>query len=258
MRRPRVGLAGVLAGVVFAVTAAVAAAAEPETSNGDDEATVHDPLEGMNRGIFSFNETLDRWILEPVATGWDYVVPDPVESAISRFFENLGFPVVFLNDVLQGKPIAAAQDAGRFVLNTTSGLVGLFDPATEVGLPSHDEDFGQTLGVWGVPAGPYLVLPLLGPSSPRDTGGLVVDSATRVYTWFLPFYVNAGSFAVNVVNRRSHYLETIREERASALDFYVAVRNAHVQRRENQVRDRKPKSEESESDLYYLDTDDVQ
>jgi phospholipid-binding lipoprotein MlaA len=115
---------------------------------------VHDPLERMNRGIFSFNEGLDRWFLEPVATGWDFVMPDPVETAIQRFFRNLGFPVVFVNDLLQGKPIAALQDVGRFALNSTAGIAGFFDPATEVGLPSHDEDFGQTLGVWGVPSGP--------------------------------------------------------------------------------------------------------
>jgi phospholipid-binding lipoprotein MlaA len=232
------------------VALAHASGAEPNAPGGNDDPTVHDPWERVNRGIFSFNEGVDRWFLEPVATGWDYVMPDPVQSSLKRFFRNLGFPVVFVNDLLQAKPVAAAQDVGRFLLNSTSGVAGLFDPATEVGLPANDEDFGQTLGVWGVPPGPYLVLPLLGPSSPRDTGGLAVDSATLVYPFFLPWFVNFGSTSINVVNRRSLLLETIREERKSAFDFYAAVRNAYVQRRANQVSDRKTDAEESDDDLY--------
>ncbi len=249
----------VLVALLTLVAAAPASAADPASPDGDDQGAVHDPWEGMNRGIFSFNETLDRWILEPVATGWDFVMPDPVERAIVRFYHNASFPVRFVNDLLQWKPMAAAQDVGRFALNTTAGIAGLFDPASDVGLADSDEDFGQTLGVWGVPPGPYLVLPVFGPSNPRDTGGLVVDSATLVYPYFLPFWVNATSTAVSIVNRRSRLLETIREERAAAFDFYVAVRNAYVQRRENQVADRRPKSEEFDDDLYDLDgIDDVQ
>lgn len=236
--------------LLLIAAAATASAADP-ASGGDDGATVHDPWEGMNRSVFSFNEGLDRWFLEPVATGWDFVMPDPVESALQRFFRNLGFPVVFVNDLLQGKPVAAAQDVGRFLLNSTAGIGGLFDAAAEAGLPANDEDFGQTLGVWGVPSGPYLVLPLLGPSNPRDTGGLVVDGATLAYPYFLPWYVNLASTSVRTVNQRSRLLETIREERKAAFDFYVAVRNAYVQRRENQIADREP--EESDDDLYNLE-----
>lgn len=250
MPAPRSALFALL---LLIAAAAPASAQDPAGPDGDDQGAVHDPWEGMNRGIFSFNETLDRWILEPVATGWDFVMPDPVERAITRFFHNASFPVRFANDLLQWKPLAAAHDVGRFALNTTAGIGGLFDPASDVGLLDSDEDFGQTLGVWGVPPGPYLVLPLLGPSNPRDTGGLVVDSATLVYPYFLPFYVNIASTAVGIVNRRSRLLETIREERAAAFDFYVAVRNAYVQRRENQIADRQPKSEESDDDLYNLD-----
>jgi phospholipid-binding lipoprotein MlaA len=257
MRRRGPSRPALLAALLLAAAGTAGSARAQADGNGDD-AVVHDPWEGMNRGIFGFNEGLDRWILEPVAKGWDFVVPDEVEKAIRRFYTNLGFPVVFVNDLLQGKPVAAAQDVGRFVLNTTAGGLGFFDPATDVGLPAHDEDFGQTLGVWGVPAGPYLVLPLLGPSSPRDTGGMAVDAASRVYSWFLPFFVNAGLYGVNVVNRRSGLLETIAEERKAALDFYAAVRNAYVQARENQVRDRQPKDEESDEDLYYLDVDDLE
>jgi phospholipid-binding lipoprotein MlaA len=246
--------------VLFALLLLLAAAAPASAQEADplaeeeDGTPVNDPWQGMNRSIFSFNESIDRWILEPVATGWDFALPDPVERAISRFFENASFPVVFVNDLLQWKPLAAAQDVGRFALNTTAGIGGFFDPASQVGwLPDHDEDFGQTLGVWGVPPGPYLVLPLLGPSSPRDTGGLAVDSATLVYPFFLPFYVNAARSVVRIVNQRSRLLETIREERKAAFDFYAAVRNAYVHSRENEVADRQPKSEESDHDLYDLD-----
>ena len=159
-----------------------------------------------------------------------------------------------MNDLLQGKPVAAAQDVGRFALNTTAGIGGLLRSGdARSGCRTNDEDFGQTLGVWGVPPGPYLVLPLLGPSNPRDTGGLVVDGATLVYPYFLPWFVNFASTSVNIVNRRSLLLETIREERKAAFDFYVAVRNAYVQRRENQVSDREPKPEESDDDLYDVD-----
>lgn len=249
MNRKTAAPAALFAALLVAA-AATASAADPAAPGGDDGSGVHDPWEGMNRGIFAFNEGLDRWFLEPVATGWDFVMPDPVQNSLKRFFRNLGFPVVFVNDLLQGKPVAAAQDVGRFVLNSTAGVVGLFDPATYVGLPENDEDFGQTLGVWGVPPGPYLVLPLFGPSSPRDTGGLVVDSATLVYPLFLPWFVNLASTSVNVVNRRSLLLETIREERKAAFDFYAAVRNAHVQRRANQVSDNKTDSEEGDDDLY--------
>jgi phospholipid-binding lipoprotein MlaA len=231
-----------------ALLAALSLAAAVPASAADP--TVNDPWEGMNRAIFGFNEGVDRWFLEPVATGYDFVMPDPVQDAVKRFFRNAGFPVVFVNDLLQGKPVAAAQDLGRFLLNTTAGVGGLFDAAAEAGLPQNDEDFGQTLGVWGVPPGPYLVLPLLGPSSPRDTGGLAVDSATLVYPFFLPWFVNLASTSVNIVNRRSLLLETIREERKAAFDFYVAVRNAHVQRREDQVNDHEATPEESDDDLY--------
>lgn len=248
-----------LAGCASAPTAptAPAAPAAPAAPNGapaaDVDPTIRDPFESSNRAIFALNERIDRQILEPIAKGWNFVVPDPAQAAIQRFFVNLNSPVVFVNDLLQAKPIAAAQDVGRFVLNSTAGLAGLFDPATQVGLPSHDEDFGQTLGVWGVPSGPYWVLPLLGPSNPRDTGGLLVDYGMTAYTFYFPWYVNFDLFGVRLVNRRAQLLETIREERESAFDFYVAVRNAYVQRRDEQIGDRKPKSEESNDDLYELD-----
>ncbi len=255
MNRRAILASALAAGLLFA-GAVSAPAAEPAAATGSDgDVTVHDPWEPVNRKIFAFNEGFDHWFLEPVATGWDFVMPDPVEMSIQHFFRNLKFPVVFVNNLLQAKPVGAVTELGRFMVNTTVGIAGFFDPATYLRMPNSDEDFGQTLGVWGVPGGPYLVLPVLGPSNPRDTGGLVVDYGLSGYTWFIPWYASAGITSVRIVNQRSRLLETIREERKSAFDFYVAVRNAYVQRRDDQIGDRKPKSEETDDDLYDVELD---
>ena len=244
----------VLLGAVFAGLLLAASPAAPAAEPAGDDAAQDDPWEPMNRKVFGFNEKLDAWVLEPVATGWDFVMPDPVERSIQRFYRNLGSPVNFVNNLLQAKPEAAITDFGRFLVNSTVGIGGLFDPAGAwLRMPESDEDFGQTLGVWGVPPGPYLVLPFFGPSNPRDTGGMVFDYGLNGYTWFFPWYVNLGLTSVRIVNQRSRLLETIREERKDAFDFYVAVRNAYVQRRESQVADQEPKGEESDDGLYDLD-----
>lgn len=219
----------------------------------DDSEVTSDPLEGMNRGIFWFNEQVDRFMLHPASVAWDTVLPDAVERSIRHAYDNASSPVVFVNDILQGKPHEAAVTFARFVFNTTLGVGGFFDPATFMGLEERKEDFGQTLGVWGVPRGPYLVLPIYGPSNPRDAFGLAVDSAARVWPFFAPFYASAAIGSVDAVNRRSLNAETIEEERAAAFDFYAAVRNAYVQRRDNQVRDQADDESESDEDLYYTD-----
>src|SRR6185295_2330405 len=160
----------------------------------------HDPLEGMNRGIFWFNDEVDQHVLEPVAEGWDKITSDAVKNSVSNFFQNLRFPINAVNNLLQGKPGQSASEVGRFAVNTTVGMFGFFDPASVWGLEPHHEDFGQTLGCWGVPPGPYLVLPLLGPSNPRDTVGLVADSMCSVQHYFVPFIYSLGARATNVVN----------------------------------------------------------
>jgi phospholipid-binding lipoprotein MlaA len=211
-----------------------------------------DPWERMNRGTFKFNEGLDRWVIEPVAKGMDFVLPDPVERSIGRFFDNSRIPIHFGNALLQFKPVSAVEDLARFVVNSTIGLAGFFDPATHIGLEAHQEDFGQTLGFWGVPAYPYLVLPIFGPSSPRDAVGLAADTFSTVYPWFIPIY---ASFSIGVgqrLNWRSLDLDLIAAEREAALDYYVAVRNAYMSYRENQVRDQK-EDETDDEDLYYID-----
>jgi phospholipid-binding lipoprotein MlaA len=215
-------------------------------------ATSPDPWEGMNRGTFWFNEKLDRYALEPVATGWDWVLPERVQGSVSNFFDNLEMPIVFVNDLLQAKPVAASQDVGRFVVNTTLGLAGLFDPASVFGIPENDEDFGQTLGRWGAPAGPYLVIPLLGPSTfPRDAMGRAVDGFTQPANYFITWPIAAGLTAVDTVNVRASLLEEIRQDREESLDFYIFVRNAYLENREHRVRDEAPS--EPEDDLYYID-----
>ena len=213
----------------------------------------HDPWEGFNRAIFAFNDGVDRWVLEPVAKGYDVVVPDPLERCISNFFQNLRVPVNSVNGFLQGKPVEGASDIGRFTVNTTIGLAGFLDPATYFGLERHEEDFGQTLGVWGVPQGPYFVIPLLGPSTVRDTGGLAVDAA-MVPTWyFLDSFVTIGSRVFETVNARSMVLEDVQNARSAALDFYSFVRNGYLQRRAALVRDEKDATRESNDALYFPD-----
>jgi len=220
-----------------------------------EQRAVYDPWVTMNRGIFAFNDVLDRYFLEPVAIGWDFVVPEPGQRGIANFFANAATPRRLVNDLLQWKLDKAGNDLGRFAINTTFGVLGFFDPAGAEGIAPGNEDFGQTLGVWGMPAGPYLVLPFFGPSSPRDASGLVVDTLLSPEFYFAPWYVSTPVTSTRVINARSLALETVREERGSAFDFYAAVRSAYVQYRANLVRDRaaEPEDHYEDEDLYNLE-----
>jgi phospholipid-binding lipoprotein MlaA len=220
----------------------------------DEEPEEHDdgdPIEGFNRGIFAFNDGLDRFVIEPVATGLDYAVPDFMQRALRNAFDNLRFPIVFFNDLFQGKPAGAGKDLARFLVNSSVGLGGLMDPAAEIGLPRRNEDFGQTLGFWGVPPGPYLMLPFFGPSNVRDTGGLIVDSGFRAIGFFIPLWASLAMQGVDTLNRRSLVREQIQAERRAALDWYAAVRSAYTQYRENLVHDKRLASDEGEYGDYY-------
>lgn len=228
---------------------AVLAVGPARAADGGDE----DPWEGFNRAMFTFNDGLDRWVLEPVAKGYDFITPAPLERCISNFFQNLRVPINGVNGLLQGKPLNAASDVGRFTVNTTIGLAGFLDPATYFGLVRHDEDFGQTLGVWGVPTGPYLVIPLLGPSTIRDTGGLVVDSALTPTWYFLDAAVTIGSRVIDTVNARALVLEDIDHARSASFDFYGFVRNAYLARRLSLLRDDEGSGRETDDSLYFLD-----
>jgi phospholipid-binding lipoprotein MlaA len=222
------------------------------------ETTPHsnDPLAGLNRPIFRFNDALDRGLLEPVAKGYDVVMPDLVQGWVTNFFSNLWFPVTFTNCVLQAKPRQATQSLARFVVNTTAGLGGFGDPATRLDIPAPNEDFGQTLGYWGVGPGPYLVIPVLGPSNVRDTVGRAADNAARVWPWFVPWYASSSAGVLEVLNTRARYLEDIRDLRESSIDYYSSVRDAYQQRRAALVEDRvgsaaEKRHLESENDLYF-------
>jgi phospholipid-binding lipoprotein MlaA len=220
-----------------------------------EQSEAYDPWMTMNRGIFAFNDGLDRYFLEPVATGWNAVVPEPAQRGIANFFANVATPRRLANDLLQGKLGKAGDDLGRFAINTTFGVLGFFDPATAEGLAPGNEDFGQTLGVWGVSAGPYLMLPFFGPSSPRDATGLVVDTLLSPEFYFAPWYVSTPATSTRVINARSLALETVRAERAAAFDLYAAVRSAYLQYRTNLLRDRaaEPEDHDENEDLYNLE-----
>lgn len=236
------------AGRVRADQAPVKAEADPAARAGDATAP-WDPIEGVNRKMFWFNEQLDRWVMTPAAKGWNWLAPDAVQRSISRFFDNSQLPVVFVNDLLQGKPKAAAVDAGRFLANTTIGLAGFLDPAAEWGLADHDEDFGQTLAVWGAGPGPYLVVPFWGPSNIRDGAGALTDNA---WVWFVPvWYATTAARAGWAINDRSLVLREVDEARKASLDFYVAVRDAYAQRRRRMIADEIDTRVHDEEDLYF-------
>jgi phospholipid-binding lipoprotein MlaA len=200
----------------------------------------NDPLEPMNRGIFAFNEKADEIVLKPVAEGYRAITPGFVRAGVSNFFSNLGEPVNALNNLLQGKPGAAVSDVGRFAMNSSIGILGLWDVATPAGLEKSNEDFGQTLGKWGVESGPYLVLPLMGPSTVRDTLGRVADSPLSPQRYIDRVDVRNTLYVVSIVNTRSELLEAGRLLDTAALDRYTFVRDAWLQRRQNQVYDGKP------------------
>jgi phospholipid-binding lipoprotein MlaA len=250
----RLSMLSLLAVLALALPASSPAAdPAPDTAPSADAGSGadYDPWQRMNRGIFWLNDRADHYVLEPVAKGWDVIMPEPAESSITNFFTNLRFPVVMMNNLLQGKPGDAAIDVGRFMVNSTFGLGGLFDPATIWGLERHSEDFGQTLGVWGVPPGPYLVLPLLGPSNPRDTAGIPVDWVFSVTPLFLSSYWWTGAGIINIVNARAQILDEVQQAKEASLDYYVFVRNAYYQRRVAQVNDQKEEGANAPSDDLY-------
>jgi phospholipid-binding lipoprotein MlaA len=214
-------------------------------------ASEHDPIQGFNRKIFWFNEKVDAYVLEPVAKGWDFVAPRRVQTSMANFFGNLRFPIDTVNDVLQLKPLDAGRDVARFAVNTTVGVLGFFDPASGWGLPPSQEDFGQTLAYWGVPSGPYLVLPILGPSNPRDTAGIGVDYAIAVLPFFVDQFILLGARVAETVNIRSLILQEVRDAKEGSLDYYVAVRNAYVQQRRNLVQERDERTTDELEDLYF-------
>jgi phospholipid-binding lipoprotein MlaA len=212
-------------------------------------ASPQDPLERINRPIFSFNEGLDRNVLQPVASGYRKVVPSMVRTGVGNFIGNFGDAWSAVNQFLQGKPQEGVSMSFRVLVNTTLGLGGVLDWGTELGLERQSEDFGQTLGRWGLGAGPYLVLPLLGPSSVRDTGGLVLDLQTSPSAvLFSSTSDAAGASVLQVVHRRSELLDATRIVDDIALDKYQFIRDGYLARRNSQVYDGNPPEKPEEDD----------
>lgn len=206
----------------------------------DDAPLPSDPLEPMNRGFFWLNMRLDDFFFRPIAIGYAAVVPLGARKAVHRFFSNTRLPQRFANNLFQGKLEYAGLEVGRFVVNTTVGVAGFFDPADAwLGWPPHDEDFGQTLGFYGVPQGPYLVLPIFGPASVRDTSGALADVALDPLTFLFGGVValavrSAAEFA-QLANYRSLDLELFHDVDRFAFDPYVSVQDFYLQKRERAV-----------------------
>jgi phospholipid-binding lipoprotein MlaA len=217
-----------------------------EADQNAAEAGTSDPLQGFNRAMQSFNDTADRWVLKPVAKGYRAVVPSPLRRGISDFYSNLSYPLVAVNQFLQGKPGLGFSDIGRFVMNSTLGILGFFDPATDAGLKAHDEDFGQTFGKWGIASGPYLVLPLLGPSDFRDgTGSLLNLWANPVRYMTDEERLRYGLIALNAIQVRASLLDA---EQLISGDRYIFMRDAYLQRREYLIKDGQVEDEFMEDD----------
>jgi phospholipid-binding lipoprotein MlaA len=199
-----------------------------------------DPLEGWNRAVFGFNEGLDAAVLKPVATGYKTVVPELVRNGVSNVFANIGDGWSAINQLLQGKPVAAAQMTMRVATNTFFGIAGLFDVASDLGIERQQEDFGQTLGRWGLPPGPYIVLPLLGPSSLRDTAALPVDLQWRPAALSDDSATRIGLSTLQLIDVRANLLGASRIVDDIALDKYVFVRDGYLSRRRSLVYDGDP------------------
>lgn len=213
-------------------------ASEEQAGSAAGEDFEEDPFESFNEKMFWFNrEVLDRYILKPVATAWNFVLPDPVQKGIHNAFDNLAVVRRVVNNALQLKFAGTAKEVARFGINSTIGVVGFFDVAKDgFGIEQSDEDTGQTFGVWGMGPGPYLILPFLPPLTIRDGIGYAFDVAMTPYIYFIPWYASLGGTATNVVNERSMNLDRYERVEESTVDLYSAVRNAYLQRRAAAIR----------------------
>lgn len=202
-----------------------------------------DPIEGFNRAMFAFNEGLDTAIIKPVATGYEAVLPSPIRTGVTNFFSNIEDVFIGVNNLLQGKVPEAFSDLGRVVINTTVGILGVIDVASDAGLEKHDEDFGQTFGRWGVGNGAYVVIPVFGPRTVRDTVGLVLDVAADPVVQHRPKRTRDAAVVLRLVNDRANLLAADKVVEEAALDKYSYIRDAYLQRRRNLIHDGNPPRE---------------
>jgi phospholipid-binding lipoprotein MlaA len=220
-----------------------------QTPPGQNQGVYSDPLAPFNETMFSFNLKLDDWVLKPVATGYAAITPKVVRQSVERFFDNVNVIPRFTNNLFQLRLPEAGTEVARFGINTTLGVAGFFDPADAwFGLKEHQDDFGLTLRYYGVPAGAYLMLPLLGPSTVTDTVGIAVDAAMNPISyltymtdvgWWVPFTISAGTRLVRGVNYRAEHLDQFEEADRFAVDLYGAVQDAYLQTREARVKELK-------------------
>lgn len=216
-----------------------AAAVQPPP--GESQAVTPDPLSGFNEPMFTFNLKLDDWVLRPVASGYSVIAPEPVRQGIGRFFDNVRVIPRFANNLFQLKFAEAGTEVARFGINSTIGLAGFFDPASELfGLEQHNNDFGLTIRYYGIPTGPYVMLPFFGPSTVGDTIGLVADGAMNPMSYLLPWWItitaDTGEQVVEAVNYRSLHMNQFEEADRYAIDLYGAVQDAYLQTRDHQVK----------------------
>lgn len=229
--RPRLALREALAALALLLAGCASQPTKPEQVG-----EFNDPFENTNRAIFGFNQAVDRHAIAPVAKAYVAVFPEPARTAIYAFLRNLRGPIIFVNDVLQAEPKLAGDTFARFLVNSTIGLGGLVDIAERMGLPYHEQDFGITFGVWGAGPGPYLVIPVLGPSDPRDLTGDIgeafadpwnIVAADNHYLWVT--FVRGG---ISGIDQRARYLDTLADLERTSLDYYATLRAIYFQRRQ--------------------------
>jgi phospholipid-binding lipoprotein MlaA len=230
-------------GKYFLVAAAALSLASCASDPSATSTAQNDPYENTNRAIFDFNNKLDNAIILPAAKGYVAVAPTDLRTVIHNLLTNLDLPITFANDILQGDMDHAGETLGRFTVNTTIGLGGMLDPATDVGIGYHDSDFGVTLGKWGVAEGPYLVVPFYGPDNPRDGTGQIVDiflDPTFYVNFRSHFWYSAGREGLYVLDLRSRNIDNIDSLERSSIDYYASVRSLYRQHRNSLIHDGQP------------------
>ena len=211
-----------------------------------------DPLEDRNRSIYAFNENLDEAILEPAADGYTYIVPNFMQKGFNNFFGNINYPVTIINQVLQGNIEESLQDTLRFTVNTSIGIFGLFDPASSMGLPEHDEDFGQTLAVWGVKEGPYLMLPFFGPKTLRSLTGDLTDVLFNPLLNIDDTNLKIKTNLINILQDRSD-LSDLEEELDNSFDPYQYIKDSYIQNRKYKIHNGNTTEDDIEIDIDFDD-----
>lgn len=209
-------------------------------ANRPPQEEVADPLEPVNRVVDKFNDKVDRAVLKPTAQVYEKVMPRPARTSVTNFFSNLGEPLVIVNQFLQGKPREGFSDTGRLLVNTTLGVFGLFDPASQMGLTKHNEDFGQTFGTWGIGEGWYVVLPMLGPSTVRDTFGRIGDYQFDPLAYHHEIRERNSLIGLRAVDTRANLLSATNVRDTAALDVYLFTRDAYRQHRWGRIHDGNP------------------